>query len=155
MARRALVLLVILLGLGPACGPASRETYRRELALAMSACSSLPAATRPERERECQRLYHFVQEKHGYGVDEFTQAEMAYRLALFERVERKEMTPPEAEVLLAEFKRRLAAEREHLVNLRRYAALQVLYWSNFWRSWRNPVECTTSYNGYTAVTKCN
>lgn len=154
MVRRALVLLAILSGLGTACGRAPENTFRRELAVVMSACPSVPAATPSERERECQRLYHFVHEKHGYGVDEFTQAEMAYRLALVERVERKEMAPPEAEVLLAELKRRLAAEREDLVNLRRHAALQVLYWSNFWRSWRNPVECTTSHNGYTAVTKC-
>lgn len=150
-----------------ACGPTTYVSFQRDLADTRRGCRFLPMGRLVEFSQRCQDRERAVYARYGYKVDEFTQAEWAYTLAVYDRLDRKQIEPSEAHFLVTEFKRRMTVEREQIALALRRAemadqAAAMIYWGNFWQNWSQsfqprttrPINCTTTYVGVMANTTC-
>ena len=185
---RRITLVVVLSGLAVSCAtlsyelpPAQEDALRRfeqELAEIRPSWSQTGASTFVEAEREYQRRLLNLMARYGYKADEFVEAELTYRLATAGRLDRKEMTPSQANALTDEFAVRLSKERarleiekEELRGLRqRDPAGWAAYWSRFSQRMdqmtqglqqyqvrqgvKTPIQCTTQYVRTIALMTC-
>ena len=164
--RRPIAPAVLVGLLLSACGPTTYQLFQRDLSDTQRGCRFLPMGRLVEFAQRCQDRERVVYAKYGHRVDEFTQAEWAYTLAVYDRLDRKEIAASEAHFLITEFKRRMAVEREQLTLARERAQMDqtaaLVYWGNFWQSWSQsfqprttrPLNCTTTYAGTMANTSC-
>jgi hypothetical protein len=98
-----------------ACGPSIKEAYERDNAEAKRQCTmESRGRLLAEAARRCNRIYGALNEKYFGPLDSFQQAYQAYMVAVYERVDRRELTQTQASFVLAEFNRRLQVEKKRL-----------------------------------------
>lgn len=175
---QAVVGVVLLQMVLVACGPTTAELYRRDMARAVEECRRYIGTPLVAAVRECQGMHREIWQRYG-ATDAFTDAVLSYQLAVYERVERREITFNQAHFLIDDFNRHVRVEREklQLERARTRAAIEqanavaaaadAVWWSTFWERWarayeqprrppmlRSPVLCRTDVSGRSALTTC-
>jgi hypothetical protein len=180
MLRRALrfafaLALLASIVVAPELAQADSDQFQAEFKQLTAECryqALLASGSRPlvDLERACQHRFSDLYARyHDETPHPFTQAWFAYRLAVFERVDRGAMSPIQANFLLSEYRRYLeveagkadAAERAARMAEEAYQSEQRRAWDENRRAYRNlfptsppPVNCTTTWIGGTASTTC-
>jgi len=179
MKPRAMWTIALIAFVTTSCGPTAAELFGRDWQVAVTQCNSLPDTPMLARERECEKLTREVARRYGRQSDPFIESIIAYRMVVAERFDKGELSRTEAEFLSKEFLRRMATEREQMLNARRQAnaaqeqaeaakrAAEAAWGQMLLLQVQptraqppqvitpsRPIQCSTSYHGSQAYTYC-